>query len=106
MILGTAIYVFFILANNPGPQHQATSTTTAVNITLDDQPPQLFEHIPDVTRDDIEYNQLGFSQTGLDNTNHTLVISVSGLTEQIWVNFDYAIYTQVPYVFLVVEKIG
>ncbi|KAJ2915255.1 hypothetical protein MD484_g5186, partial [Candolleomyces efflorescens] len=43
--------------------------------------------------DDILYNQLVFSQTGLANTQHTLEIITEGLSYQTYVNFDYAIYT-------------
>ncbi|PPQ88330.1 LOW QUALITY PROTEIN: hypothetical protein CVT25_012441 [Psilocybe cyanescens] len=87
---GTAIYVFFVLANNEG---DGITTLTLANFTLDGKAPQLFQHAPDLTSQDIEYNQLVFSQTNLINAQHTLVISTSGVDSNVYVNFDYAIYT-------------
>lgn len=92
---GTAIYVFFILANNPGPQHPFTITETAANFTLDNEPPVLFQHVPNNLTEEMLYNQLVFQQTNLESTQHLLIISVSGIQRPVWVNFDYAIYTQV-----------
>jgi hypothetical protein len=87
---GTAIYVFFILANNAG---DGITTLTLANFTLDGNPPQLFQHAPDLTTTDILFNQLAFAQTNLINAPHTLVISTSGVDTNVYVNFDYAIYT-------------
>lgn len=87
---GTAIYVFFILANNAGP---GITSKTAVNITLDNQSPIPFEHTPDISSTDLQYNALVFSKADLENVHHSLIISVSGIQEEIYVNFDYAIYT-------------
>ncbi|KIM48570.1 hypothetical protein M413DRAFT_437782 [Hebeloma cylindrosporum] len=70
---GTAIYVFFILANNAGDE--------------------LFQHAPDLSRTDIDYNQLVYSKEALINAEHTLVISTSGVDTNVYVNFDYVIYT-------------
>ncbi|KAF5331008.1 hypothetical protein D9619_005245 [Psilocybe cf. subviscida] len=87
---GTAIYVFFILANNAG---SGITTLTALNFTLDDQPPQFKLHAPDVTTTDIQYNFMLFSQTGLPAAQHSLLVSTSGVDNDVYVNFDYAIYT-------------
>ena len=86
---GTGIYVFFILANNEGP---GVATSTAANFTLDDQPPQLKVHTPDVTTKDFQYNALLYSQTGLPAAQHFLSVSMAGDTDG-YINFDYAIYT-------------
>lgn len=87
---GTAIYVYFILANNAGA---GVISKTMANITLDNQSPLLFEHIPDMLTTALQYYALGFSQDNLENVHHSLVISVSGIQEEVYVNFDYAIYT-------------
>ncbi|KIK62903.1 hypothetical protein GYMLUDRAFT_164227 [Collybiopsis luxurians FD-317 M1] len=91
---GTAIYIFFILANAPPPGFIAT---TAANFTLDGSIVGTFGHGPDPTAPDFQFNALVFSAAGLENATHEMVISTSGLTdEKIWVNFDYALYTSVP----------
>jgi len=86
---GFAIYVYFILANNAG---DGITSLTLANFTLDNGNPFLFQHAPDLTTTEIQYNQLVYSKTNLVNANHTLVISTSANTN-VWVNFDYAIYT-------------
>ncbi|KAF8077613.1 hypothetical protein FPV67DRAFT_1775019 [Lyophyllum atratum] len=87
---GTAIYVFFILANFVA---DGVTTETACNFTLDGRAAGSFNHVPS-TSTALEYNALSFSQTSLKNVDHKLVISTSGITDRnIFVNFDYAIYT-------------
>ena len=85
---GTAIYAFFILANNAGN----ATTLTLANFTLDGNNPELFQHFPDAARTDLEYNQLVYSKQDLINAEHTLVISTSG-DNYVWINFDHVIYT-------------
>ncbi|KAJ3745054.1 hypothetical protein DFH05DRAFT_1115011 [Lentinula detonsa] len=89
---GTALYIFFILANNPAP---GITATTAANFTLDGSLVGTFNHSPNSSAPDFQFNQsaLVFSKTGLKNVTHQMVISTSGLSEDIWVNFDYALYT-------------
>ncbi|KAF9478487.1 hypothetical protein BDN70DRAFT_836028 [Pholiota conissans] len=87
---GTAIYVFFILANNAG---DGITSLTEANFTVDGTAPVLFSHAPDLTTTAIQFNQLVFQQTNLINAQHTLVISTSGVNTNVYVNFDYAIYT-------------
>ncbi|KAF8912180.1 hypothetical protein CPB84DRAFT_1742791 [Gymnopilus junonius] len=87
---GTAIYVFFILANNAG---DGITSLTEANFTLDGNAPQLFQHAPDLTTTNIDFNQLVFSQENLLNAQHTLVVSTSGVNTNVYINFDYAIYT-------------
>ncbi|GLB34605.1 hypothetical protein LshimejAT787_0201700 [Lyophyllum shimeji] len=87
---GTAIYVFFILANFVA---DGITAETACNFTLDGRPAGSFEHVPS-TSTDLQYNSLVFSQASLANVDHKLIISTSGITDRdIYVNFDYAIYT-------------
>ncbi|KAJ6604211.1 hypothetical protein DFH09DRAFT_1121977 [Mycena vulgaris] len=85
---GIAIYVYFILANNAG---NGITTTTKANFSIDGTSAGTFAHTP-TTSNDLEYNALVFSQTGLSNSSHSLVISTVG-SDDIYVNFDYAIYT-------------
>ena len=89
---GTAIYVFFILANNAG---SGITALTLANFTLDGTNPELYQHPPDLMRTDIDYNQLVYSKQDLVNAEHTLVISASDANYKVYVNFDYAIYTRV-----------
>lgn len=94
IILGTAIYVYFILANNPAP---GITATTAANFTLNGSLVGTFNHSPNTSTSapDFQFNQsaLAFSKAGLKNVTHQMVISTSGLSEDVWVNFDYALYT-------------
>ncbi|KAJ3512485.1 hypothetical protein NLJ89_g3492 [Agrocybe chaxingu] len=87
---GTAIYVFFILANNAG---DGITTLTMANFTMDSDAPVAFQHAPDLTTTDIQFNSLVYSRTDMINAQHRLVISTSGVNTNVYVNFDYAIYT-------------
>ncbi|KIK61830.1 hypothetical protein GYMLUDRAFT_165617 [Collybiopsis luxurians FD-317 M1] len=88
---GTAIYIFFVLANAPPP---GVGATTAVNFTLDGSIMGTFNHSPNRSAPAFQFNEsaLVFSQTGLENISHQMVISTAG-NEQIFVDFDYALYT-------------
>ncbi|KAF9469398.1 hypothetical protein BDZ94DRAFT_378833 [Collybia nuda] len=86
---GTAIYIFFILADIV---EQGLQTETACNFTLDGQPAGFFSHTP-APNNEFLYNSLVFSQRDLPNIDHQFRISTSGLNRRVWVNFDYAIYT-------------
>jgi len=86
---GTAIYVFFILLNNAGA---GVTSLTLANFTLDGTKPELFQHAPDLTRTNVDYNQLVYSKQDLINAEHTLVISISGVKANVYINFDYVIY--------------
>ncbi|KAG6915336.1 hypothetical protein DXG01_012108 [Tephrocybe rancida] len=85
---GTAIYVYFILANNVAPQ---VTTETLANFTLDGQLVSTFNHIPS-NSPDYQFNSLVFSKDGLSNVQHTLSISTTG-NRHLYTNFDYAHYT-------------
>ncbi|KAJ3722837.1 hypothetical protein DFJ43DRAFT_1042076 [Lentinula guzmanii] len=91
---GTAIYVYFILANNPDP---GISASTAANFTLDGNLVSTFTHSPDSSSSapDFYFNNsaLAFSKTSLKNVTHQMVISTSGLNSNYYLNFDYALYT-------------
>ncbi|KAJ7456582.1 hypothetical protein FB451DRAFT_1098704 [Mycena latifolia] len=85
---GIAIYVYFILANDEG---DGITTTTKANFSIDGTSAGTFTHTP-TSSTDLQYNALVFSQTGLSNAAHSLLISTEG-ADDIYVNFDYAIYT-------------
>ncbi|KAJ3980287.1 hypothetical protein F5890DRAFT_1477851 [Lentinula detonsa] len=91
---GTAIYVYFILANHPDP---GISASTAANFTLDGNLVSTFTHSPDSSSSapDFYFNDsaLAFSKTSLKNVTHQMVISTSGLNSDYYLNFDYALYT-------------
>ncbi|KAF5386633.1 hypothetical protein D9615_001527 [Tricholomella constricta] len=87
---GIAIYVFFII---PDYIEDHITTETACNFTLDGQLVRTFSHVPTSDTIGFLYNVPVFSQTGLPNVDHTLLISTSGVDRHIFVSFDYAIYT-------------
>jgi hypothetical protein len=86
--LGTAIYIYFILAE----KHRAT-TITQCDFSVDGGRRTPFTHTPSKVSTAIRYNQLVFSQTDLPNDQHKMKISTSGINHDVWVNFDYAVYT-------------
>ncbi|KIL67139.1 hypothetical protein M378DRAFT_74229 [Amanita muscaria Koide BX008] len=88
---GVAVWVFFILsnANVHGP---GTTTNTQVNITLDGQHAGSFSHDPDLTTQDLIYNVPIFSQSGLANAPHELVVATNDYPISTFINFDWAIY--------------
>ncbi|PFH51669.1 hypothetical protein AMATHDRAFT_58420 [Amanita thiersii Skay4041] len=88
---GVAIYVFLILANR-GVQ-EGTTTLTECNFTLDGIHAGAFSHQPDLTTVNMEYNATAFAATGLSNDTHQLIISTNDVDHDVYVNFDYAIYT-------------
>jgi len=86
---GTAIYVFFILANDQG---EGITTTTNCDFILDGRADGKFRHTP-TTSPDLEYNALAYSNTALSNTAHNLTFETTGIERDIYLNFDYAVYT-------------
>lgn len=91
--LGTAIFVFFTLVDNPTVYIPGITTLTAVNFTLDKMPPRQFRYTPQKTQGFL-FQSLVFAQNDLPGGNHTLFISGPSNTDtSIYVNFDYAIYT-------------
>ncbi|KAF9002731.1 hypothetical protein BDQ17DRAFT_1425686 [Cyathus striatus] len=89
---GIAIYVFFIL---PNKQKSSITNFSAVNFTIKGEIVGNFSHSPDFSITKILYNQMVFSKTDLPNGMHQLVVSTTLDDMSIFINFDYAIYTQV-----------
>ncbi len=89
-VLGTAIYIFFILANNAGKD--ITSITNCA-FELDGQNVGSFLHVPDLTTTEVQFNSLVFSKTDIPFGEHRFVVATEGVTSHAYINFDYAIYT-------------
>ncbi|KIL65654.1 hypothetical protein M378DRAFT_76615 [Amanita muscaria Koide BX008] len=88
---GVAVWVFFILSNTN--VHGNPFVSTHCNFTLDGQHAGSFSHEPDNTTTAFIYNVAVFSQTGLSNTPHEVIVSVNDFPIPTWLCFDYAIYT-------------
>ncbi|KAE9396742.1 hypothetical protein BT96DRAFT_96058 [Gymnopus androsaceus JB14] len=90
---GTAVYIFFILANNPS--NPTITATTAADFTLDGSLAGTFNHSPNSSAPAFQFNQsaLAFSMTELENETHQMIISITDPVLSLWVNFDYALYT-------------
>ncbi|KAF5330569.1 hypothetical protein D9619_005255 [Psilocybe cf. subviscida] len=90
---GTAIYAFFTLVDNQALFPQVT-TLTSVDFFLDGNPLQPpFQYVP-TEQHKFVYQHPVLVKDGLDNRDHTLVIS--GFPKggpPIYINFDYALYT-------------
>lgn len=105
---GTAIYVYFILANavvvnGTGAANSSVAEIyTECSFFLDGAPAGGFVSTPDAQSLGLEYNALAFSVQGLDNTDHTLRIETAvGSTDRlVWMGFDYAVYTCVKSILL------
>jgi hypothetical protein len=87
---GTSIEVFGIVPN------LVEGATTVVNVTfaLDGKPGTPYFHAPDTTTN-VLFNTSVFSQQGLANVPHQLVITPTGGTINSLFLFDYATYTYV-----------
>jgi hypothetical protein len=93
--VGTALYVFFILANTVPHVFTTAATQTTCSFTLDRTPAGSFTHTPSDSLE-FEYKALAFSKQGLENHNHKLIITVADaerLGRRLFLSFDYAIYT-------------
>ena len=87
--IGSAIYVFFILANSiPN-----TTTITNLSIVFDDGNPEYYTHTPSNSTD-YQYNQLVYSNSQLSDSGgqHELLMSTIGINGSL-ILFDYAIRT-------------
>ena len=87
--IGTAVYVFNIIANNAG-----SGVTTATNLTfyIDNQLVNSFTHTSDGTANLI-YRDCTFANSSLSNEEHFLRIVNGGGPEATLILFDYIIYT-------------
>lgn len=88
---GVSIWIFFILSN----ANFLVTLNTECNFTLDGQVVGNFYHLPNQSTSALQYNALAFSASGLNNSQHDLVISTNDLPYAVYINFDYAVYTYV-----------
>lgn len=87
---GTAIYAFFITAN----QAKGATTFTNLSFTLDGNHESPFEHYPSPTTA-YEFNVTGFAKTGLENGNHVFIILNEIGSDSSLALFDFLVYTSV-----------
>ena len=85
--LGSAIYVYFIIANT----FPNVTTNTNVTFFIDSQEAGYYAHPPAATADFI-YNVPVFTQEGMDMTSHNLTIASRGDNPSL-ILFDYLIYS-------------
>ncbi|KAJ2933747.1 hypothetical protein H1R20_g3392, partial [Candolleomyces eurysporus] len=88
---GTAIYIFFILAN--GVSNPDVTTLTECKFALDSEPPVRYQHTPNPATSELSYNQLVYNRTNLPQREHVLNIIAEGYAYPVYINFDYAIYS-------------
>jgi len=91
---GVAIWIFFILANANTLGTGITSNTNC-NFTLDGVLVGAYNHQPNENTEALQYNVTAYSTSSLSNTPHEMVISTSDYPVNVYLNFDYAIYTYV-----------
>ena len=91
-VTGTAIWVYGILVNSGA---SGVTIYTNASFELDGYIVGTYHHIPDPSDDKYLYNVTVFSQHGLSNTEHTLLINVQSGSETSLFLFDWAIYTYV-----------
>ncbi|TFY53522.1 hypothetical protein EVJ58_g9404 [Rhodofomes roseus] len=85
---GTAVWVYGVVPNYV----QYATTFVNVSFELDGKVAGLYTHVPS-TSTSYEYNVTLFSNTGLANTQHTLVISPQREPDTSYMAFDWAQYT-------------
>ena len=91
---GVAIWIFFILANANALGTIVVSNTNC-NFTLDGVLVGSSNHQPNENTEDLQYNVTVFSASSLSNDLHEMVISTNNYPVNVYLNFDYAIYTYV-----------
>ncbi|KAI1791561.1 hypothetical protein LXA43DRAFT_1010776 [Ganoderma leucocontextum] len=84
---GTAVYVYNVIPNYLKGAH----TVVNLSFSIDGQTVGQFTHTPD-SSSTILYNHLVYSNTGLSDSVHTLVMSVLE-NDQSLIIFDYLVYT-------------
>jgi len=92
LLTGVSIWVFFILANSVSDGSETYLASTQCNFSLDFNYVDTFFHQPDESTQDLQYNAIVFSASGLSNSLHYLEMSAN-LTNTSYFTFDYAIYT-------------
>ena len=88
---GTAIWIYVILANSAAASYDIIFTN--VTFVLDDVIAGTYDHVPSPTASQYEYNVTAFSKTGLDNKDHSLVMTAVQGSMPSLLLFDWAMYT-------------
>ncbi|KAH0832372.1 hypothetical protein J3R83DRAFT_13401, partial [Lanmaoa asiatica] len=86
---GTALYIFFIIANI----QIGTSTLTNIEFVLDGVVVSQYTHIPSSTISDYQYNVPVYVNEALTNGEHTMMIQPASLQNNMLMLFDYLIYS-------------
>lgn len=93
---GTALSIFFILANNVDIVHK--DTRLAFYLDGSPKPVTQYLHTPDLTVNGFLYNQPVFANASLPDGEHTILISSRADGDHgSLALFDYAIYTTAPH---------
>ncbi|KAI0717143.1 hypothetical protein C8Q76DRAFT_616887, partial [Earliella scabrosa] len=87
--VGTAVYVYNVLANTVYGYSNDKPPPTILSIFLDNQPVGQFRHTPTDTTA-FQFNELVYSTHGLSDTTHTLKLQAFNWS---LVLFDYIVYT-------------
>ncbi|KAH8827301.1 hypothetical protein DL96DRAFT_1710436 [Flagelloscypha sp. PMI_526] len=86
---GSAVYLYFILANTV----PFATTETLCNFTIDGDVVGNFHHVPSSSTD-LQYDQAVFSKKGLGlKKNHTVQAVIANQAQSYWIGFDYAVVT-------------
>ncbi|KAH9930961.1 uncharacterized protein B0H18DRAFT_872467 [Fomitopsis serialis] len=89
---GTAISVYCILVNSGSPY---VTIASYISFEMDGDPAGTYTHNPDTSAGAAQYvyNATVFSQTGLSNASHTLLMNATQGSQASLVLFDWAMYT-------------
>lgn len=93
---GTAVYIFFTLFENEG---DGVAVQTECNFTIDGEHVGYFNHPGDPTQPyqgGRQYQVPVFGRDGLEQKPHLMTISMADVPYNIFLSFDYAIYTFDP----------
>ena len=91
LLSGTAVYVYFIVAESEQPNTVTFENTTFM---IDGQNAGDYFHVPGPSStESFLYNFTAFATQGLQSTQHTLVMASDTSTEGTNILFDYLVYT-------------
>lgn len=92
LCIGTAVYIYCILAN----YIEYATTETHLSFYIDSELVGAYSHIPDISSTQYEYNQLLYSNTTIPTAKHEFLIANHGdVGPGSLIMFDYALYTYV-----------
>lgn len=85
--------MYLIVSNSVANDPPNTYIFTNVTFELDGYPVGTYTHPPNASATQYEYNVTALSKTGLDNMQHTLVITAAQGSQPSLLLFDWAMYT-------------